>query len=357
MLENVQVMLQNMRSGMPYVQGKFNLKLLDTGHASDPTSTPVSSDFTTVTEREIIGGLIIEGKGHRDQYNQIKAVYPNPETNWELDEIVYPEVNSTTDEALLAEDNGRRLTKDISLEGITNGNIAGDLASIVLLRSRKKKAVSFTSTAELHNTMVGDLLKITYPNLGMTDAQFRITSHQITADYTVQITAIEHDPTVYDFTNTDVFIPKPVGVSSNSNAIAGGNVAPDQPYFPAQVSQNAYISTVIDAGTNKFELTIVHATDVSQYDYIRLDYTGTGDSTAPSGSNYTIYSSKTLGKFSRTFSTTPRAHIQNMPDKYLWFRIVYIKSDNNKVIGPWKYILNPYKAVNAVVGFKGILVP
>ena len=136
MLENVQTMLQNMRSGMPYIQGKFNLKLLDTGHASTPGGTPEIA--YAVTERELIGGLVIEGLGHRDQYNQVKAVYPDPETNWEVNEVVYPKVGSTTDIALLAEDNGRRLTKDISLEGITNPNLAGDIASVVLLRSRKK---------------------------------------------------------------------------------------------------------------------------------------------------------------------------------------------------------------------------
>lgn len=341
MLENVQVMLQNMRSGMPYVQGKFNLKLLDSGHASVPTSAPVSSDFTTVTEREIIGGLTIDGKGHRDQYNQIKAVYPNPETNWELDEIVYPKVNSATDEALLAEDNGKRLSNDISLEGITNGNIAGDIASIVLLRSRKKKAVSFTATAELHNTMVGDLLKITYPNLGMTDAQFRITSHQITADYTVQITAIEHDPTVYDFTNTDVFIPKPVGVSSNSNATSGGNVAPDQPYFPAPVSGNAYISSIVESGTYKFRLTVVHAADVSEYDSLKIQQQATVTTDFPTGvSNSTVPIVKTAGKFGAAFDSSFNVVSPQTTSAYIWFRVIYVKTNGVEIAGPWKYIAN-----------------
>jgi len=337
MLENVQTMLQNMRSGMPYVQGKFNLKLLDTGHASDPTSqTPVIA--YAVTEREIIGGLTIEGKGHRDQYNQVKAVFPNPETNWELDEVVYPEQDSQTDINFLAEDNDKRLVKDISLEGVTNPNIAGDIASIVLLRSRKKKAISFVATAELHNTVVGDVITVTYPSLGLSAAKFRITTHQITADYTVQITALEHDPTVYDFTNTDVFIPKAVDVTSDDPNANGGQTAPGNPVFPGTKDQNAYISSIANVNSKAVELTIVGATDVSQYNFMRVDQIDGGENAPynPSGFHRTTFQ-KTGGVF-----TSPQGIlVQNSNKSYLWFRIVYIKQDNSEVFGPWKRTTNP----------------
>lgn len=337
MLENVQTMLQNMRSGMPYVQGKFNLKLLDTGHASDPTSqTPVIA--FPVTEKEIIGGLTIEGKGHRDQYNQVKAVYPNPETNWELDEVVYPEQDSTTDLAFLAEDNNRRLIKDISLEAITNGNIAGDIASIVLLRSRKKKAISFTATAELHNTVVGDIITVTYPSLGFSAAKFRITTHQITADYTVQITALEHDPTVYDFTNTDVFIPKAVNVTSNNSNQNGGQTAPGNPVFPGPIDQNAFISAITNVNFFTCELTITSATDVSQYNGQRVDQLGSGAS-APV--NPVGFTSMTFLKNGNTFNSKPSITVDKWTTQYVWFRIVYIKQDSSEVFGPWFRTTNP----------------
>ena len=337
MLENVQTMLQNMRSGMPYVQGKFNLKLLDTGHASDPTSqTPVIA--YAVTEREIIGGITIEGKGHRDQYNQVKAVFPNPETNWELDEVVYPEQDSQTDINFLAEDNGRRLVKDISLEGVTNPNIAGDIASIVLLRSRKKKAISFVATAELHNTVVGDVITVTYPSLGLSVAKFRITAHQITADYTVQITALEHDPTDYDFTNTDVFIPKAVEVTSDDQNANGGQTGPGNPVFPGTKDQNAYISSITNINSSVVELTIVGATDVSQYNFMRVDQIGGGENAPfnPSG-----FSKTTFQKTGGVFTSPQGILVQNSNKPYLWFRIVYIKQDNSEVIGPWKRTTNP----------------
>lgn len=337
MLENVQTMLQNMRSGMPYIQGQFNLKLLDTGHASDPQNTSPDIAYA-VTEREIIGGLTIEGKGHRDQYNQVKAVFPNPDTNWELDEVVYPEQDSQTDLNLLAEDNGKRLVKDISLEGVTNPNIAGDIASIVLLRSRKKKAISFVATAELHNTVVGDVITVTYPSLGLSAAKFRITAHQITADYTVQITALEHEPTDYDFTNTDVYIPKAVDVTSNDPNQNGGQTAPGNPVFPGTIDQNAYISNITNVNFFTCELTIVGATDVSQYNGMRVDQIGWGENFP---ANPVGFSSMTYLKSGGAFISQPSLTVDNWTTNYVWFRIVYIKQDGDEVFGPWKRTTNP----------------
>lgn len=353
MLENVQTMLQNMRSGMPYIQGQFNLKLLDTGHASDPQNTTPAIAYA-VTEREIIGGLTIEGKGHRDQYNQVKAVFPNPDTNWELDEVVYPEQDSQTDINLLAEDNGRRLVKDISLEGVTNPNIAGDIASIVLLRSRKKKAISFVATAELHDTVVGDIISITYPSLGLSTAKFRITAHQITADYTVQITALEHESTDYDFTNTDVFIPKAVDVTSDDPNANGGQTGPGNPVFPGTIDQNAYISNITNVNFFSCELTIAGATDVSQYVDMRIDQIG-GASSAPFFTYRTIctqaipptcgsspmFRSTTYKKSGGVFAHQPTVEVRGWTSTYVWFRVVYLKQNGDEVVGPWKRTTNP----------------
>jgi hypothetical protein len=366
MLENVQTILQNMRSGMPYIQGKFNLKMLDTGHASDPVNT--SPDIVyAVTERQIISGVTIEGLGHRDQYNQVKAVFPNPDTNWELDEIVYPEVNSGTDVSLLAEDNGKRLVKEISLEGITNPNIAGDVASVVLLRSRKKKAISFTATAELHNTVVGDVITITYPSLGMSAAQFRITAHQITADYTVQITALEHNPTDYEFANTDVFMPKPVQISSDDQYANGGNVVSGNPYFPGAKTTNPIITGVTHLGGASYKLAITHATDITWVNKFWVMFISTGTNTPwvhpyignpnyPPGSPIpAVYIPGPtilveVEKINNEFPTTIDVTIPPGAGNFLQFRINYIAhGDSHRREGPFKIIARQSPAYNLAV--------
>ena len=66
------------------------------------------------------------------------------------------------DTELLAEDNNRRLTKDMAFNHVIHKNIAADLAHIILETSRKRKHIEFTATAELHNVIVNDIITVTY---------------------------------------------------------------------------------------------------------------------------------------------------------------------------------------------------
>ena len=358
MLENVQTMLQNMRAGMPYVQGKFKIKLLDTGHASDPVNTTPVIAYP-VTERQLVGGIVVEGKGHRDQYNQVKAVFPDPNNDWEISEVIFPEVDSAKDISFLAEDNNKRLTKDLSLEGITNGNIAGDVASIVLHNSRKKKFVSFTATAELHEVEVGDIISITYDALGFSAAKFRVTSHQITADYTINITAIEHEPTDYEFTNTEVFIQKGVKIASNDPYQSQGGASPSNPqapYFPGTshntngaVSAATVFSSAVrpSYAENLWKLTITHATDLTQYNRFSIDCIATGSTTAPSEAEFTQKGLIEFKQHRAPYDSTnyivlgTRQANVFASSTYMYFRVRYRKSNGDgDVLGPWKRVNN-----------------
>jgi len=184
------------------------------------------------------------------------------------------------------------------------------------------------------------LLKVTYPSLGMTDAQFRITSLQVTADYTIQITAIEHQPTDYDFANVDVYIPRATSqVQSNDSNENGGNTGGSGPVFPSPYKfENAYISTITNINSSVVELTIVGASDVSYYDFMRVDQIDGGEN-APF--NPSSFHKTTFQKTGGVFTSPQGILVQNSNKPYLWFRIVYIKQDGSEVIGPWKRTTNP----------------
>ena len=203
LLDNTKLFLANMRSGMPYVQGKFKLKVHDTGHDTDAQNTTPNVQFA-VTRDHIIGGIKLQGNGTREHFNQVKITYIDPENEWKTNEVIYPELNSATDQTYLAEDNGRRLSKDFAFNHITQRNIAGDLAHIILTQSRKRKSVAFTATAELHEMEVGDIISITYDLLGFSAVNYRINTLKINNDYTINITATEHTPADYVFQNTEI---------------------------------------------------------------------------------------------------------------------------------------------------------
>jgi len=200
LMNNVKKMLKNSRSGMPYVQGKFKIKLLDTGNGTDSQNVDVSSDIVfAVTEDHLVDGIKLEGSTTRNHFNQVILSFPDPTSDWQMSEVIFPKQDSDLDVSLLDSDAGRRLSRKVSFNHITSAAIAGDLASIILYRSRNKKTVSFKTTAELHEVEVGDLITITYANLGFSAVKYRVQSMKIESDYTISIGAVEHEPTEYVF--------------------------------------------------------------------------------------------------------------------------------------------------------------
>lgn len=208
LFDNTKLFLANMRCGMPYIQGQFTLKLQDTGNATNSQNT-TPSIAQTVDEDKIIGGLKITGTGIKNHFNQLKLTYIDPNNEWKTNEVIYPDVDSARDVALLAEDNGRRLTKDMAFNHIINKNVAADLAHIILETSRKRKHIEFTATAELHNVIVNDIISVTYAPLGISAVNYRVRTIKMNNDYTFTITAEEHTPANYVF--------------EDNNAIYGSN--------------------------------------------------------------------------------------------------------------------------------------
>tara|TARA_R110000851_G_scaffold76013_3_gene167358 strand:+ start:2983 stop:5019 length:2037 start_codon:yes stop_codon:yes gene_type:complete len=215
-LDNVKLFLANARSGMPYVQGQFKLKLMDGGGTTSQSTSPTI--VYAVTQREIVGGVKLQANGTRDHFNQVKITYVDPANEWKTNEVIFPSLNSTEDTTYLAEDNGRRLTKEMAFNHIINKNIAADIASIILRQSRKRKHIELTTTAELHEAEVGDIITVTYAPLGFDVVKYRINSIKINNDYTINLTASEHEASNYVFSDTNIIY----GVDTQRRYVGNG---------------------------------------------------------------------------------------------------------------------------------------
>jgi hypothetical protein len=197
LFDNTKLFLANMRCGLPYIQGEFTLKLQDGGGATSQSTTPTIA--FAVTEDHIVGGLKIGGAGIKHHFNQLKMTYVDPTNDWKTNEVIYPTVDSARDIEMLAEDNGRRLTNDMAFNHIINKSVAADLAHIILETSRKRKFIEITTTSELHNVVVNDIISVTYAPLGLSAINYRVKTMKLNADYTFSITAEEHTPSNYVF--------------------------------------------------------------------------------------------------------------------------------------------------------------
>lgn len=231
LLSNCKIVLAGFRGIMPYQQGKYYLKVENGGDDSDITATPASpSTVFTVTNDEIVSGITLEGESKQHKCNRVVVTYIDPDSDYEPNDVVYPEEGSSDDTAFLSADNNVRLEKRITLPTIANRKIAEQYGRVFLRRSRAEKFVTFNTTLATSNTTVGDLIRVVNSNLGL-DGTFRIMDMRITTAGIIEISAIEHQSNTYaidgsgtDYTRPTINLPDPFTVTApTSLTLASGS--------------------------------------------------------------------------------------------------------------------------------------
>ena len=189
--DNVSLMLTSMQGIMPYQNGEYRLRVEDDYDSS--------FDFTT---DNIVGGINFSGASKKKRYNRVVAKFVNPDSNYQGDSVTWPESDSTDYTTFLTEDNNTVLEKQIDLSTVTNYYQARNIAKTLCLASRKNAiSITFQATSEAMECAVGDIVTITHPTPAWSSKEFRITRMAINFDGTVNIGAIEHNPTVYPWVN------------------------------------------------------------------------------------------------------------------------------------------------------------
>jgi hypothetical protein len=193
--DNVNMLLFNMNASLPYINGRFTLKVEDnrndTGHWGGTPNIALE-----INENNIIDGMSVQSISAETKYNRIIITFPGGETN-EMTEVVWPIPNSALETQLLAEDNGRVNELTIDYQTITSHTAALHRAQVALAKSRaRSKTIAFTGDASLQQVNINDIIRVIYSPLGI-NGTFRITSVQMNLDYTFQITAEEHNANIY----------------------------------------------------------------------------------------------------------------------------------------------------------------
>lgn len=192
--DNIKTLVAGARGIMPFVEGRYRLKVEDGGHPTDITSTTVTSAFD-VTSNNIIGGITLDGERKDAKYNQVLVNYIDPDKNFTNQQVVF---NVAGDQTL---DNDEELTGEFTFHTLTNPAIARDLAQMIYDKSRVQRQISFTGTQELLAVEVGDIVRVTDTILDLTEKTFRVTGLKLNNDGTVEIDGVEHDATLYPFTS------------------------------------------------------------------------------------------------------------------------------------------------------------
>lgn len=190
LFENVQKILLGCRGFLPYIDGKYSLKI-------DQKTDPV----LTLDTSKIIGGIQIAGESKKDRFNRVLIKFPNPKAEWQPDQAVWPDAGSQQEADYLEEDGGELLVDEIDMEMITSFYAARDFARIFLLRSRNALRVQLTATSEAMDLVPSDVVTVNHPTPGWSGSSkpFQVEEMSLNFDGTVDLQLIEYDPSIYSY--------------------------------------------------------------------------------------------------------------------------------------------------------------
>ena len=209
LLANTKSLLSSMRGLMLYRQGLYGLIVEDQGNST-----------FSFNESHIIGGISIKSESKKTKFNRIIATFPNPDANWQMDQIEYPVAGSSEESGYLTEDGGVELVKQMDLPSTTNIYTAKDMAEMALKRSRNALVTSFKSTSEALNVSIGDIVDVTHGTPSWTAKTFRVFKLGLNSNGTVDVTLIEHQDSIYPWSTKteadnipDTNLPDPFSVA------------------------------------------------------------------------------------------------------------------------------------------------
>ena len=217
---NVKILLQQFRAYMPYVQGKFKLKIEDAGDATDITSG-VATIVKTYTKDDIVGGIQYTGIERGSKYNQVVVTYVDPDPyiyKYTNQTVVYP-TTETERQTYITQDGGREYKLEIAMPGITNRAIAFDMARLLFNKSRYQETCSLTVTSASFELELGDSVRIQSTILNFDNVPWRIVSMQFNEDHTITLGCVRNPDFIYPHVRVGepdivlpTYIPKDVGI-------------------------------------------------------------------------------------------------------------------------------------------------
>jgi len=152
----------------------------------------IGSGIRVIEADDIIGSLSIKDEGLSKSYNSLSASILDPQNNFSSRSVSF--FNSE----FLSQDRGIVRSTNFKLDGITNYYNARLAVEQVLRRSRYARTISMTLPPVGMALTPGTLIRVKQPRFGWgTGKYFRIQSLTIAPDCLVQVTAEEHDDSIY----------------------------------------------------------------------------------------------------------------------------------------------------------------
>jgi hypothetical protein len=247
LMNNVKTFLQNSRTYMPYVQGKYKLRVEDAGNDFDITSG-VATISATFTPDNIVGQVRYTGIERSNKYNSVAINYVDPDEKFSVQQVIHPETEAER-QVFIDRDNGRVNRLEATFSNITNYAMAKDFARLLFNKSRRQETASLTVTSQAIELEPGDNIYIQANILDFGTDPWRIVSMKINDDMTVQLGCVRNPDDIYPYVRAgeeDIILPTyvPKGSQiyfpSSKNRPALGLVPPTKAVYPGDFNPNDF---------------------------------------------------------------------------------------------------------------------
>jgi hypothetical protein len=240
---NVKTMLMGFRAYMPYVQGKYKLKIEDAGNEYDILSG-AAVIYQTFTKDDMIGDVTYTGIERSSKYNVVAVSYVDPDQKFSVQQVIYPETEVER-QIYIDRDGGRENKLETTFPTITNYAIAKDMARLLFNKSRRQETCSITVTSRALELEPGDNIRIQSNILNFGTDPWRIVSFKLNDDMSVELGCVRNPDDIYPYVRVgeeDYVIPLYVPRGSiiyypnSENRLPLGLLPPTHAVFPDEYS-------------------------------------------------------------------------------------------------------------------------
>ena len=216
LFDNVNSMLEHFNGILRYANGKYELDI----KTQAPTSLPSNITYDSVSyidprrihTDDIIGTITVDDAGLKGSANTVEVGISDPAIRYDKRTVSFYKSD------YLKEDRGIPKKKSVKTPLITNYYNARLNAEQYLIDSRYARKISFQLGPQGVLLLAGSVIYITYPRFGWTDKAFRISNLQVREDCLIQVTAEEHEDSVYKIGGKK----KQLGGTEHSTSPGGG---------------------------------------------------------------------------------------------------------------------------------------
>ena len=207
-IDNVKMMLSGGRGFMPFIQGRYKIKIEDGGNDVDIRSSSVQIAYD-VTEDDIVGGITLIGEQKLNKYNKVLVNYVDVDFGFTEQQAIYTVASDVASD-------GEDLIGEFTFPTMFNPRIAQDTARLIYEKSRRQRLVQFTAHPQLLAVEPGDVITVTSTVLGLSQDTFRVIGMKINTSGLIEIEAREHQASIYPFSpGNTIEVPPPVYKADN----------------------------------------------------------------------------------------------------------------------------------------------